>query len=390
MKQNSNKKIFTNRMDAFRSKLKESNIDFALITDVDNVYYYTGYYDYLHMEFGRPTILIVSKEGKTALITPAVDAGMVDDTLVDHIEPWNDGVGSEWREIIPSTLKNYNRIGIELNHMPAIVLNYVNSLVDQKKIIDVTPITSDMRMIKSEEELKLARHTGEVGLAMMIAGRTAIKAGMAEYKVALAISNAGTRKSSEILNKNYKETRMSPLTHFLQIMSSGKDTLTAHHRASTKIIKHGDPVFLCFCGMNNFHRFKLGFDRTFWVGEILDKSQEKAYDVCIKSQAAALKLLRAGVVAEEVHAAYADVIQSAGFDYPRFRCGRGTGFSFLEKPELVAGDKTVLKTGMVFSVDGCTYAKNFRAQVGDSVIITDDGYEPITFFPNSIDEMIIK
>jgi|TARA_B100000315_G_scaffold15809_1_gene14176 Xaa-Pro aminopeptidase len=390
MKQNSNKKIFTNRMDAFRSKLKESNIDFALITDVDNVYYYTGYYDYLHMEFGRPTILIVSKEGKTALITPAVDAGMVDDTLVDHIEPWNDGVGSEWREIIPSTLKNYNRIGIELNHMPAIVLNYVNSLVDQKKIIDVTPITSDMRMIKSEEELKLARHTGEVGLAMMIAGRTAIKAGMAEYEVALAISNAGTRKSSEILNKNYKETRMSPLTHFLQIMSSGKDTLTAHHRASTKIIKHGDPVFLCFCGMNNFHRFKLGFDRTFWVGEILDKSQEKAYDVCIKSQAAALKLLRAGVVAEEVHAAYADVIQSAGFDYPRFRCGRGTGFSFLEKPELVAGDKTVLKTGMVFSVDGCTYAKNFRAQVGDSVIITDDGYEPITFFPNSIDEMIIK
>ena len=183
---------------------------------------------------------------------------------------------------------------------------------------------------------------------------------------------------------------MSPLTHFLQIMSSGKDTLTAHHRASTKIIKHGDPVFLCFCGMNNFHRFKLGFDRTFWVGEILDKSQEKAYDACIKSQAAALKLLRAGVVAEEVHAAYADVIQSAGFDYPRFRCGRGTGFSFLEKPELVAGDKTVLKTGMVFSVDGCTYAKNFRAQVGDSVIITDDGYEPITFFPNSIDEMIIK
>ena len=63
-------------MDAFRLKLNESNIDFALITDDDNVYYYTGYYDYLHMEFGRPTILIVPKEGKTILITPAVDAGM--------------------------------------------------------------------------------------------------------------------------------------------------------------------------------------------------------------------------------------------------------------------------------------------------------------------------
>ena len=383
--------MFKNRINTLRSKLKESNIDVALITDDDNVYYYTGYYDYLHMEFGRPTILIVPKEDKTVLITPAVDSGLAeDDALVDHIEPWNDGIGNEWREIIPNLLRKANCIAIELNYMPAIVRNYINSLVDQNKIVDVTPITSDMRMIKSEEELKLARHTGEVGLAMMTAGRGAIKAGVPEYEVALAISSAGTRKSSEILKKNYKGTRMSPLTHFLQIMSSGKDTLTAHHRASTKIIKHGDPVFLCFCGMNNFHRFKLGFDRTFWVGEILEKSQEKAYQVCIDSQSVALKLLRAGVIAEEIHAAYAEVIQKAGYDYPRFRCGRGTGFSFLEKPELVVGDKTVLKAGMVFSVDGCTYAKDFRAQVGDSVIITDEGYDPITFFPNSVEESIIK
>ena len=45
---------------------------------------------------------------------------------------------------------------------------------------------------------------------------------------------------------------------------------------------------------------------------------------------------------------------------------------------------------MVFSVDGCPYAKDFRDQVGDCVVITDDGYEPITFFPNSIEEAIIE
>jgi len=56
--------MFKNRINTLRSKLKESNIDVALITDDDNVYYYTGYYDYLHMEFGRPTILIVPKEDK--------------------------------------------------------------------------------------------------------------------------------------------------------------------------------------------------------------------------------------------------------------------------------------------------------------------------------------
>lgn len=76
--------------------------------------------------------------------------------------------------------------------------------------------------------------------------------------------------------------------------------------------------------MTNFYRFKLGFDRTFWIGEVADKSQESVYQVAVDSQAAALSELKPGAVAQEVHAAYAEVIQSAGYDFP-FRCGRGTG-----------------------------------------------------------------
>ena len=142
--------------------------------------------------------------------------------------------------------------------------------------------------------------------------------------------------------------------------------------------------------MTNFHRFKLGFDRTFWVNEILDKSQEEAYKVAVESQTAALKLLHPGVTAEEVHAAYAEVIKSSGYDYPMFRCGRSTGFSFLERPQLVNGDKTVLQPGMVFAVDGSVCIDNYRAQVGDSFIITEDGHEAITSFPKSVEEAIIN
>ena len=40
---------FSSRMQAFRERLAEAGIDVALITDDDNVYYLTGYYDYLHM-----------------------------------------------------------------------------------------------------------------------------------------------------------------------------------------------------------------------------------------------------------------------------------------------------------------------------------------------------
>jgi Xaa-Pro aminopeptidase len=183
---------------------------------------------------------------------------------------------------------------------------------------------------------------------------------------------------------------MSPNTHFLQIMASGNEITMPHHRASTRIMQRGEPVFLCFCGMTNFHRFKLGFDRTFWIGEIADKSQEAVYQLAVKSQFAALAMLRPGVMAEEVHAAYAEVIQSAGYEYP-FRCGRGTGFSYLEKPQLVFGDKTVLQPGMVLAVDGSvSVKKTFRAQVGDSFIVTKDGYEPLTEFPIDLEDVVIN
>jgi Xaa-Pro aminopeptidase len=243
-------------------------------------------------------------------------------------------------------------------------------------------------MIKSSAELQLARHAGEVATAMMQAGREAIDHGVPEFEVALATSTAGTRKSAQLLRQHYADSSMSPNTHFLQIMASGEEITRTHHRASNRIMQRSEPVFLCFCGMTNFHRFKLGFDRTFWIGEIADESQQSIYQLALDSQAAALAELRPGVVAEDVHAAYAEVIQSAGYDYP-FRCGRGTGFSFLEKPQLVVGDKTVLKPGMVLAVDGSVTSDKFRAQVGDSFILTSDGYEAVTSHPKSLADVII-
>jgi Xaa-Pro aminopeptidase len=141
--------------------------------------------------------------------------------------------------------------------------------------------------------------------------------------------------------------------------------------------------------MTNFHRFKLGFDRTFWIGEITDPGQAEVYETAVASQKAALAALRPGVTAESVHAAYAEVIRGAGYDYP-FRCGRATGFSFLEKPQLVTGDETVLQPGMVLAVDGSVTVDTFRAQVGDSFIITEDGYEAITDHPKSLQDMVLN
>ena len=380
--------MFHARMNQLRQKLADHDIDVALITDDDNVYYLTGYYDYLHMEFGRPTVLVVPRDGDSLLITPVIDEVMANNAArVDRIAAWNDGAGDEWRTELPGVLNAAKRVALEPNHMPPLVRQYIDGLVDTDRLVTVTPHLAEMRMIKSEPELQLARHAGQVANAMMSAGRAAIGAGVPEFEVAIATSQAGTRKAAELLSAHYSDTEMSPNTHFLQIMASGRDIVKTHHRASTRIMQRGEPVFLCFCGMTNFHRFKLGFDRTFWIGDA-PEDQVAVYEVAVASQKAALDALRPGVTAESVHTAYAEVIQGAGFEYP-FRCGRATGFSFLERPQLVTGDTTILQPGMVLAVDGSVSVETFRAQVGDSFIITEDGWEPLTHHPKAVQDVIL-
>ena len=382
--------MFKKNLENLRKSLQKNNIDIAIITDDDSLYYFTGYFDYLHMSFGRPTLLLVPKDSDSVLITPLIDVHLVSKNCpVDKITTWNDGVGDEWREHLPKYIKKNLNIGIEKFKISTLVLNYISSLTEEKFLSNITPTLDSIRMIKTKEELKIAKSAGKVAEAMMNAGKEAIGDNVPEYEVALATSQAGTRKAAEILKSEFDDSNMSPLIHFLQIMASGRDLPKTHHRASTKLIKEGDPVFLCFCGMTNFHKFKLGFDRTFWVKEIRDKSQIKTYETAVQSQKAALSVLGPGVKAEDVHAAYADAIQSAGYPYPTFRCGRATGFSMLEEPQLVSGNTTILQPGMVFAVDGSANEETFRAQVGDSFIITENGYDQITNFSKKIEDVII-
>ena len=383
--------MFKQRQQRLCEQLIRQNIGVALITDDDSIYYYSGYYDYLHMDFGRPTVLVIYADGKSALITPTMELAMAEAAAwVDYIEPWNDGMGDEWRAPLLMSISQASTVAIEAELMPAMVQQFVKQNTSAASLVDITPAIADMRMIKSDEELKIAKHAGEVAIAMMTAARNTIAVNVPEYEVALSAAQAGTRCAAQLLEQHYTDQEMSPNTHFLQIMASGKDFIKPHHRASTKRIKYASPVFMCFCGMTNFHRFKLGFDRTFWVGEIKKKSQQDVYQVAVDSQAAALEKLGPGVLAQDVHGAYAKVIQSAGYDYP-FRCGRATGFSFLEKPQLVFGDKTLLKPGMVLAVDGSVtdVQNSFRAQVGDSFVITETGYQPITEFSKKLDDVIL-
>ena len=199
--------MFKNNLDKLREKMKDNDIDLTIITDDDNLYYFTGYHDFLHMDFNRPTILLVPKEDQSILITPLLDVLLVPkDTPVDKIITWNDGIGEEWRESIPKIIKQHSKIFFEKYKINATVSNYLMILMNDKFMENITPIINNIRMIKSDEELMIARHAGEVAMAMMEAGKKALGHNVPEYEVALATSQAGTRKAAEILNTKYTHT----------------------------------------------------------------------------------------------------------------------------------------------------------------------------------------
>ena len=127
--------MYSQRLDNLRCRMDKLGFDAAIITDEDTVYYLTGYYDYLHMEFGRPTILIVPRDDDSLLITPTIDLAMAEcRARVDRIAAWNDGAGNEWREELPAAVNGAAKVAIELNHMPPMVRTYVDSLVAFEKL----------------------------------------------------------------------------------------------------------------------------------------------------------------------------------------------------------------------------------------------------------------
>ena len=135
--------------------------------------------------------------------------------------------------------------------------------------------------------------------------------------------------------------------------------------------------------MINFKNYKLGFDREYFVGEVTDE-QARIYETSLAAQQAALDELRPGAVAEDVHQAANEVYRNNGFA-PGYRTGRGIGFSFLEQPQLKANDYTTIRSGMTFAVDGgITIPGAFGARVGDSVVVTETGYDYLTPYPKHL------
>ncbi len=374
-----------NRSKELQRRLVDENIDIAILTDESSIAYLAGFWGYLSVEFGRPTFLIVRSQGAPTVITPAMESEMVSAmTWVEDIQGWEDSGPKRWEKVLGYVLGDSpGRVGIEKDALPAIVRNWFDEQYPDLKLENISRPLSEMRTIKSVEEIAVMREAGSIAAAMMQAAEAALAEGVQEYEAALAVIQAGTRAAAGFLTPKGWEAFISPMIHNLQIMQSGPDTSMVHRRASTRKLEKGDPVYFCFCNMAQFKLYKLGFDRMFFIQELSDEAAD-VQQAAIDAQQAAIATIRPGITAESVAQAANQVYAERGYE-TGYRTGRSIGMSYLEAPELKMGDKTILKAGMTFAVDGgISVDGRLGGRIGDSIVVTETGCDYLTRYPRDI------
>ena len=377
------------RTHSLQSRMCENSIPLAIFTDESSIAYLAGFWGYLGIEFGRPTMLVVPVDAPPIVITPLMETEMVSAmTWVDNIVSWEDSGQRSWHRLLGTEIRQHlgddpAAIWIEKPYMPALVRNYFDETFRNADLLDISPILGAMRMIKSPLEIEVMRQAGQIAGAMMAAAHQSLQAGAHEYESALAVIDAGTRAAAGFLTASGWERFVSPMIHNLQILQSGRDSSMVHRRASVKTYDRGDPVYFCFCNMAQFKQYKLGFDRMFHIGDI-SPAASAVQQAAIDAQQAAIAAIRPGVAAEDIAAAANEIYQQRGYE-TGYRTGRSIGVAYLEAPELKAGDKTILQPGMTFAVDGgISIDGELAGRIGDSIVVTETGCDYLTDYRREI------
>lgn len=373
------------RTAALRQALAAEGIPLAIFTEESSIAYLGGFWGYLGIEFGRPTMLIVRADADPVVVTPLLEHEMVSEmTWINDVRHWEDAGQITWGRRLREVLGDApDAIWVERTHIPALVRNFLDETYPSAPVYDIGPLIGRQRMIKSALEIEIMKQAGQIAGAMMKAAHASLAEGAHEYESALAVIDAGSRAAAGFLTDKGWERFVSPMIHNLQILQSGKDTSMVHRRASVRAYRFGDPVYFCFCNMAQFKQYKLGFDRLFHIGEVTDAGA-RVQQAAIDAQQAAIRAIRPGVAAEDVAAAANAVYAERGYQ-TGYRTGRSIGTAYLEAPELKTGDKTLLQPGMTFAVDGGISVDGVTAgRIGDSVVVTETGADYLTDYPREL------
>lgn len=362
-------RVFKERIRRAGELMEKAGLNAILLTKPQNMTYLVG--------DGRLcAFTIVSRNGASYVGVPKTD---VEDTkkscASEHIIGFEDEVGMlhslmhTWKEL---GLEK-GKIGVENTFLKVSMLSmfkHPHAKPEALEFADATNIMTDLRIVKSKEEIAKIRQAGLVADKAMAAAIKAVKPGVTETMIAAEAEYAMRRNGAEEFFRTY--------------VASGPRSSIAHGIVSHRKLRKGDLVMIdVHPTVNGYHA---DICRTVCVGKPSEK-QRKAFDVYLRAQMAAVQAAGPGMTMTKLENPMHETFEKEGYeDYFIGPPIHGVGLEF-EEPPLPTGHaffhgeepKDELKPGMVISIGNCgLYLGEFGVRIEDTVAITEKGHEELT------------
>lgn len=251
--------------------------------------------------------------------------------------------------------------------------DYKAALELVKEWVPMGGLVDELRRVKTEEELKYLAKAEEIGDAAFKGILDFIKPGQTELEIAAELEYYMKKNGAERLS-------------FDSIVASGKNSSMPHAVPSEKKVEEGDFITMDFgC---TYKGYCSDMTRTIVVGKASDK-QKEIYNVVLDAQLKSLAALRAGVTGASVDAVARKVIGDAGYgDCFGHGLGHSVGLYIHENPRLSPSDPTILKAGMIETVEPGIYVPGFGGvRIEDMVCVTEDGCINFAHSPKQLIEL---
>lgn len=368
---------FDRRVQCARELMGERGIDVLLVTDPVHYQYFTGHRAPGHA--GRPSIFVLPRDGQPALITMWVQQmfneldglpfpSWVEDKRFYTEFPFEPSRPTDWgvADVLRERNATRSTIAIELGEwtrlgLPVADYERLKADLPEARFIDGGTVAWGCRMIKSEWEIVQIRRACE------LSGR-AWEGVLRELEIGHT-----ARDIAKMIALAYDEL-------------GGPMMFAGFARGATGeggAFKAGDILYLD--GGGTFGGYPTDFTRRAVFGAPSPRQLEE-HRVALEIQAAMLDALRPGVPVASVFQIGVERTEAAGLrnyaDHPAKRLGHGIGLEQGEPPSLSGADPTILKTGMVVTVEPKFYSEDGLVNPDEMVLVTDDGCEILSTIPD--------
>lgn len=393
MKTNISFEEYRRRVEQMRRHMQAHQLDGLCVFGATRIFYLSGFH---HVATERPVVLLLPAEGELALLVPHLEEENIPvrNPNISQIKVYREYPGLNHpmqylAELLAETGLAKRRLGVDGTGWgggwgyrgPSLA-----EVAPQATLVSVREVIDDMRMVKSAEEIELIRHSVHFGHVAHALLQDYVEAGRSELEIASRAAAEATAYMVKAMPHDWEPVSgaAGPFVTF----TSGPKTAFNHRQTGARKIRPGD-VILTDVG-SNVGGYVSELERMMIVGEPTGRHQ-KYFELALRAQDVALAAIKPGARCAEVEQAV-NQFWAAHNLYPltRTHIGHGIGIEPHEAPFLDLGDETVLKPGMVLTVEPCLFVPGFAGfRHSDTVLVTESGAEMLTYYPRDLENLII-